>query len=157
MPEKIDTFSIIRAMPFERLDDRVPYKKLIIGNYDTRFTADDRYEMSQIIWTAYAAISQAKTEENLMLAASQRGMSKENLPADAEAEVYKQTRQEMKADEWPFAPLNIVAETAEKLRRFLNLRFSMDEMYPISQEIEERYGLSSQQEPPPKKKHWWQR
>jgi hypothetical protein len=128
MPEVIDTLSIIRAIPFEKVESRINIKAFLLNQWDTSvlgFTQDDKLEMEQIIWTAYASISQRKTEENLMLAASQRGTSKEDLPADVEAEVYKRTKKEMKADEWPDAPLEIVAETARKIEPYILKRFQI--------------------------------
>jgi hypothetical protein len=179
MPERITTISIIQALPFEKVEKRFNIKERLLNSWsdgwNNEFTPDDKFEMEQIIWNTFGSISKLKTEEYLILAASQRGISKENLPADVKSEVYGRSNQEMYADEWPDAPLNIVADTARKLTPYILKRFEIPgvnspalepklEMSKASinrQDVARREAMEAQQNQqtpqPQTKKHWWQR
>ncbi len=86
---KLTTLDVIKLLP---LDDEL--KKLLLSEYNG-FDEDKKFEIEQVVWTAFDTLHQLKLEENVRLALEKMGQNSGKIDPKFYEQIKTQTEQEM--------------------------------------------------------------
>src|SRR5579872_2526472 len=111
---KLTTLDIIKLLPFEE-----NYKRSLIDAFDS-LSEDQRYEVTELVWSTYGALYRIKYNANMEKALSEIADQRITLGNDFYKKIKEKTDQDMdKLESQQSTPINL-DQTRQELQNILN-------------------------------------